>query len=242
MRLLTALAFTGLVVGCDAERVGDIVPREEPVSPRSVSELARDSRPARSDRDSQQKIIAFGDSLTAGFGIGKDEAYPAMLQQLVDDEGYPYEVVNAGVSGETSAGGVRRLSWVLEDRDVVALILELGGNDALRGLPPSEMKKNLMTIIDGGLERGIPVLLAGFRTDSEPSDRYVKQFVQVYEDLAQERDVTFLSNFLAGVAGVADLNQADGKHPNADGARAVAANVWDVLKPMLPPTDRASEP
>lgn len=218
------LLFLG---ACEAEPVRDV---EDDVRPRAA-------RPETPDRSGQQKIIAFGDSLTAGLGIGRDEAYPALLQELIDAEGYPYEVINAGVSGETSAGGVRRLEWVLEDRDAAMLILELGANDGLRGLPPDEMKKNLATIIDLAAEREIPVLLAGLSVGDEHSNQYVQRFVGVYQELADEHEVAFMPHFLEGVAGVEALNQPDGKHPNAAGARVVAENVWKYLKPALSPAD-----
>jgi len=192
------------------------------------------------DRSAQQKIIAFGDSLTAGFGIPHDGAYPAALQAILDTEGYPYEVINAGVSGETSAGGVRRLDWVLEERDVAVFILELGANDGLRGLRPSEMKKNLNTIIDAAESRGIPVLLVGLSLGDEHANRYVREFVEAFEEVAAERDVTFMPHFLDNVAGVAEFNQADGKHPNVAGARIVAENVWEYLKRMLTPASASS--
>ena len=203
----------------------------------AVSEQARAEQAsvdlANPNRHDQRKIVVFGDSLTSGFGIGHDEAYPADLQALIDAAGYPYEVINAGVSGDTSAAGARRLDWVLEDRDVAAFVLALGGNDAMRGLPPSEMKKNLGTIIDGVEAQGIPVLLAGLGSDEIPDDRYIRNLLGVYAQLAEERDVTFMPNLLENVAGVAALNQSDGKHPNAAGARIVAENVWKYLKPML---------
>jgi acyl-CoA thioesterase-1 len=191
------------------------------------------SPPPDSDRSGQRKIIAFGDSLTAGYGIGFDEAYPAALQRLLDAEGYSYEVVNAGVSGDTSAGGVRRLSWVLEGRDVALLILALGANDGLRGLPPSEMKKNLAAIVESARSRGIPVLLAGFQAPPGVKDRYLRDFVAVYPELAREEGVALMPSFLEGVAGVASLNQSDGKHPNAEGARILAENVFRFVKPLL---------
>lgn len=184
-------------------------------------------------RTAHGAVVAFGDSLTAGLGIGLDEAYPAVLQNLLDEEGYPYEVVNAGVSGDTSAGGVRRLDWVLEGRDVAALILALGANDGLRGLSPSEMKKNLATIIDSAKEKDIPVLLCGFEAPPEVKDEYLREFVDVFPELAEEHDVALMPSFLEGVAGVKGLNQEDGKHPNAEGARVLAEHVWAYLKPLL---------
>ncbi len=229
MRLAGGWIALFCLVGCE-ERPVVKVPPETPAP--AVAEQAPADR-AGLNRHNQRKIVAFGDSLTAGFGIGHDEAYPADLQALIDAAGYPYEVINAGVSGDTSAGGVRRLDWVLEDRDVAAFVLALGGNDALRGLPPSEMKKNLGAIIDGVEARGIPVLLAGLGSDETPDDRYIRNLLAVYAQLAEERDVTFMPNLLENVAGVAALNQSDGKHPNAAGARIVADNVWKYLKPML---------
>lgn len=234
MRLVGGWIAFFCLVGCDEPPVVKSPP--ETLAP-AVSEQARAEQAsvdlANPNRHDQRKIVVFGDSLTSGFGIGHDEAYPADLQALIDAAGYPYEVINAGVSGDTSAAGARRLDWVLEDRDVAAFVLALGGNDAMRGLPPSEMKKNLGTIIDGVEAQGIPVLLAGLGSDEIPNDRYVRNLLGVYAQLAEERDVTFMPNLLENVAGVAALNQSDGKHPNAAGARIVAENVWKYLKPML---------
>jgi acyl-CoA thioesterase-1 len=185
------------------------------------------------DRSALPKIVAFGDSVTAGFGIGLDEAYPAVLQELLDREGYGYEVVNAGASRDTSAGGVRRLDWVLDGRDVEVLILALGANDGLRGLPPSEMKKNLADIIERAKARGIGVLLAGFEAPPDSRDRYLQEFVSVFPELAREHEVTLLPSFLQNVAGVSELNQEDGKHPNVKGARVLAENVFRALEPLL---------
>ena len=228
-----------MLTACGNEPVRDDLRDLQDGGRQAMSREAPD-RPDRPDRSAQQKIIAFGDSLTAGFGIPQDEAYPAALQAILDAEGYPYEVINAGVSGETSAGGIRRLDWVLEERDVAVFILELGANDGLRGLRPSEMKKNLNTIIDAAESRRIPVLLAGLILGDEHANRYVRDFVDAFEDVAAERDVTFMPQLLDNVAGVAELNQADGKHPNVAGARIVAENVWEYLKPMLTPTSASS--
>jgi acyl-CoA thioesterase-1 len=209
--------------------------------PQAETEPPSDAvEPAALDRTGPHQIVAFGDSLTAGYGIGLDEAYPAVLQQLLDAEGYPFEVVNAGVSGDTSAGGVRRLDWVLEGRDVAVLILALGANDGLRGLPPSEMKKNLATIIQQAKARGIQVLLAGFEAPPDAKERYVRDFVAVFPELAREQDVPLIPSLLEGVAGVERLNQADGKHPNVEGARVLAAHVLESLKPLLSAPDRAT--
>lgn len=185
------------------------------------------------DPGARPAIVAFGDSLTAGFGIGLEEAYPAVLQEILDQNGYQYEVVNAGVSGDTSAGGVRRLDWVLEGRKVELLILALGANDGLRGLPSSEMKKNLADIIERAKSRGIRVVLVGFEAPRDARDEYVEEFLAVFPELAKEQEVPLVPSFLANVAGVAELNQEDGRHPNAAGARLLAENVFRVLEPLL---------
>jgi acyl-CoA thioesterase-1 len=190
------------------------------------------SEPAH-EKSARPKIVVFGDSLTAGLGIGLDESYPAVLQELLDEAGYPYEVVNAGVSGDTSAGGVRRLDWVLEGRAVEILILALGANDGLRGLPPGEMKKNLAGIIERSKSRGIRVLLAGFEAPPDSKDLYLREFVSVFPELAREHEVTLLPSLMQQVAGVSELNQDDGKHPNAKGARVLAQNVFRALEPLL---------
>lgn len=228
-----------LFVGCDVAEDAASRPQGGEASPLATPNLS-ESAPAPAPHQDLPKIVAFGDSLTAGYGIGLDEAYPAVLQEILEREGYAYEVVNAGVSGETSAGGVRRLDWVLEGRDVRALVLALGGNDALRGLPPSEMKKNLARIIEALKARGITVLLAGFEAPPDARDRYLRELVAVYPELAEEHDVALLPFILDGIAGKSELNQDDGKHPNAAGARVLAENVWSHLKPLLPPPDSST--
>ncbi len=178
------------------------------------------------------KIVALGDSLTAGFGLHLDEAYPAVLQERLDERGYPFEVVNAGVSGDTTAGGLRRLDWVLEG-DVRVLIIALGGNDGLRGLPVAEMKRNLATMIERAQSRGVAVLLAGMEAPPNLGTSYTAEFRQVFSELEEEYDVAVLSFLLQDIAGHRTLNQPDGIHPNSKGARVIADNVWTILEPML---------
>lgn len=178
------------------------------------------------------RIVALGDSLTAGFGIPADEAYPAALQDRLDEAGYGFEVVNAGVSGDTTAGGLRRLDWVL-DGDVRILILALGGNDGLRGLPVDEMKSNLAQMIERAQARNIAVLLAGIVAPKNLGSDYTSQFEATFSDLAREYDVVFFPFLLKDVAGELGLNQADDIHPNAKGARIMAENVWTYLQPLL---------
>jgi acyl-CoA thioesterase-1 len=178
------------------------------------------------------KIVAFGDSLTAGLGLSTAESYPSILQEKLRADGYQYEVVNAGVSGDTSAGGVRRIDWSLEG-DVHVVILELGANDLLRGLPVAEMKKNLSAIIARAKSRGAKVLLAGMYSLTSLGSDYQREVHDAFRSLAREHDVPLIPFFLEGVAGDPKLNQADGVHPNTDGTRIVAETVYRYLRPML---------
>ena len=173
-----------------------------------------------------------GDSLTAGLGLPAEEAYPALLQERLDANGFVYEVVNAGVSGDTSAGGFSRLEWALEG-DVRVLIVALGGNDALRALPADELKQNLSRIIERAQARRMAVVLAGMEAPPNFGRDYIVAFHQVYPSLARQYHVVLLPFLLDGVAGNAALNQRDGIHPTAQGARIVADNVWTVLKPIV---------
>ena len=179
------------------------------------------------------KIVAFGDSLTAGYGLSPQESYPVLLQKMIDADGFKYEVVNAGVSGDTSAGGVRRIDWSLDAGGVRFVILELGANDFLRGQPVAETRKNLSAIIESSKSRGARVLLAGMYTTTDAGRDYEREIDEAFKSLAKEHAVTLIPFFLEGVAGKTELNQQDGIHPNAEGTRLVAANVYRYLKPML---------
>ena len=188
--------------------------------------------PVSRTEDSRPKIVCLGDSLTAGLGLLEAQSYPSLLQNKIDAAGFQYEVVNAGVSGDTSAGGLRRLDWVLQE-DVRVLIVALGANDGLRGLPVSEMKQNLARIIDGARERHVLVILAGMEAPPNYGAEYAASFRGVYRDLAREYRTPFVPFLLVRVAGESSLNQADGVHPNPAGAAIVADTVWSVLEPML---------
>lgn len=178
------------------------------------------------------KIVALGDSLTAGYGLSLHESYPSLLQEQLKRDGFDYEVVNAGVSGDTTAGGLRRLDWALEG-DVRFVILELGANDILRGLPPAEMHKNLSQIIERSRARGAEVLLAGMLAPTNSGADYGRASMEVFPTLAKQYNLTLIPFFLDRVAGIDKLNQADGVHPNPEGTRLVAATVYQHLKPML---------
>jgi len=178
------------------------------------------------------RIVFLGDSLTAGYGLDLSQAVPSLVQQHLNSAGYPFDVVNAGVSGDTSAGGLRRLEWSLEG-DVRILVVELGANDGLRGLPVADMKENLKTIIRTARDRGIAVLLTGMEAPPNYGPAYTAEFRRVYPELARAEQVAFMPFYLEGVAGVPSLNIADGMHPNPEGARIVEANIWKVLGPMI---------
>jgi acyl-CoA thioesterase I len=176
--------------------------------------------------------VFLGDSLTAGLGLPADQSFPSLIGKRLEERGLAFEIVNAGVSGDTSAGGVRRLDWSL-DGDVRVLVVALGANDGLRGLPTSELKKNLAAILDRARARRVPVILAGMEAPPNNGPDYTRDFRKVYADLADEYDVPFIPFLLQGVAGNGAMNQADGIHPNARGAQLVADLVWAELEPMV---------
>jgi acyl-CoA thioesterase-1 len=224
-----ALFAVALLQGCGAAS------RDSSSSFNSTPSATTNTQPASvaSPSETLPKIIAFGDSLTAGYGLEPKESYPALLQKMLDADGFKYEVVNAGVSGDTSAGGVRRIDWSLDSGGVRFVILELGANDFLRGQPIAETKKNLARIMERAKSRGARVLLAGMYTTTEAGRDYEAQIRDAFQTLAAEHDAVLIPFFLEGVAGQDALNQQDRIHPNAEGAKIVAANVYRYLKPML---------
>ena len=184
--------------------------------------------------DSTKRILFFGDSITAGYGIAKEKAFPALIQQRIDSLGWNFEVVNSGLSGETSAGGLRRVDWVLQ-QSVDVFVLELGGNDGLRGVPPEDTRQNLIRIIEKVRQRypDCRILLAGMQVPPNLGDPYTKAFKKVFPQVAEQKDVMLIPFILKGVGGKAELNQSDGIHPTAEGHKIVAETVWEYLKPVL---------
>lgn len=178
---------------------------------------------------SRMKVVFLGDSLTAGYGLAPSEAYPSLLQARLQSAGLAAEVVNAGVSGDTSAGGLRRLDWALEG-DVRVLVVALGGNDALRGLGTEDLRRNLAAIIERARERRVTVILAGMEAPPNLGRAYISAFRQVYRDLADAYRVALIPFLLDGVAGRPSLNQADFIHPNAAGAIKIANLVWPYVE------------
>lgn len=186
--------------------------------------------------EAPRTIVFFGDSLTAGYGLDDPaaEAYPAVVQRKIDDAGLPWRVANAGLSGETTSGGLRRVDWVLR-RPVDIFVLALGGNDGLRGIEPAVTTANLQGIIDRVHAKypAARIVLAGMQMPPTMGEAYAREFSAIYPALAAKNHLTFIPFLLARVGGQADLNQPDGIHPTAAGAAKVAENVWLALHPLL---------
>jgi acyl-CoA thioesterase-1 len=178
-------------------------------------------------------ILAFGDSLTEGYGLEKAQSYPSLLQARLQENGYNYRVVNAGISGDTSAGGANRISAALTDENVRVMILELGANDMLRGQDLNHTKKNLAAIIEKAQAKKIEVILAGMEAPTNFGEDYQRAFHNLFVDLAKQYQLKLIPFFLTNVAGNAELNQGDGIHPNVEGTKLVLDNVWQVLEPVL---------
>jgi len=183
---------------------------------------------------SEPVILVLGDSITAGYGLELSQAYPALLQQRIDSRGWRFKVVNAGQSGDTSAGGLNRMDWLLKNR-VDVLVLELGANDGLRGLPPETTRKNLQAIIDRTRKKypDARIVIAGMKVPPNMGRDYGARFEAIYPAVARANQATLIPFILAGVGGVSELNLPDGMHPTAKGHEIVAANVWKVLEPVL---------
>jgi acyl-CoA thioesterase-1 len=177
-------------------------------------------------------VVAFGDSLTAGLGVMPDDSYPAQLQARLRAEGYGYRVVNAGASGDTTAGGLRRVDWALKNKpDIV--IVALGANDAMRGQDLASVRVNLDGIVARFQKAGARVLVAGMEVPPNYGARYTTDFRRLYVELARKRGAAFMPFLLDGVAGNPRLNQGDGIHPTADGYRIVVDHLWPYLEPLL---------
>lgn len=194
--------------------------------------------PLQAQQDDSRRILIFGDSITAGMGVDKQQAFPALIQERIDSLGLNYEVVNGGLSGETSAGGLRRINWVLQ-RPVDIMILELGGNDGLRGIDLSSTKENLQGIIDAALAKNpdMKIIIAGMQVPPNLGPEYTEEFRSLYPELAEENDLPLIPFLLKEVGGDPELNQPDGIHPTPKGHKVIAETVWETLKPIV--TDRS---
>jgi acyl-CoA thioesterase-1 len=218
-----------VLVACDEKRA-----EPTPAAPADRVAAPAPSQPAAPrSADNTPRIIVLGDSLTAGLGLDIEDSFPSVLQKRLKEQGLDYKVVNAGVSGDTAAGGLRRLEWALGEGDPRILIVALGGNDGLRGLPAAQLEQNLASIIDAGQKRGLTVILAGMEAPPNYGPEYTAAFRQTYQNLARTYNVTLIPFLLQGVAGDPALNQGDGIHPNARGAQRVADVVWAALEPAV---------
>lgn len=184
--------------------------------------------------ESIRTIVFLGDSLSAGLGVEREEAFPSIIQGMIEKKSLSYQVLNAGFSGDTTAGGLRRLAWVLKRKPDI-FVLELGGNDGLRGLSTEETEKNLKAIIDRVREKNAnaKLILAGMQMPQNMGEDYRSAFQAIFPRVAKEKKVLLIPFLLEGVGGVPELNQADMIHPNVKGHRRVAENVWKVLGPLL---------
>lgn len=216
-----------LAVGCSVREAACGRPLPEPTV-LSESEQAA----AKGEELPRVQIAVLGDSLTAGFGLLQAEAFPSLLQEKFDEDGYTrIDVVNAGISGDTTAGGLRRLEWVLEP-NVKILVVALGANDALRGQSPVQTKENLAQIIEGAHKKGVRVLLAGMQAPTNMGEQFQAEFRAIFPALAAKYKVTFLPFLLEGIAGHPELNQEDGIHPTAAGQRMMAEMLYPLLQPL----------
>lgn len=225
MPSLIALAFL-FFTAC-----GNDTPTEEPIATNTENTPTTTTPEPTQD---QPRIVFFGNSLTAGYGLDEQYSFPSLLQRKLDSLGYDYEVVNAGLSGETTAGGRNRIDWVME-QPMDIFVLELGGNDALRGFDLSVTRENLAAILDAVKEKypEVQLVLAGMEAPPNMGSAYTKRFREIYRDLAKEKDAALIPFLLADVGGITELNLPDRIHPNREGQVIVADNVWETLEPLL---------
>jgi acyl-CoA thioesterase-1 len=183
---------------------------------------------------SPQTVLFLGDSITAGYGLELSQAYPALIEQRIKKEGLNFKVINAGQSGDTSAGGLARMDWLLKNK-IDVLVLELGGNDGLRGLPVEVIRKNLQAIIDRARKQypQIKIVIAGMKMPPNMGSQYSREFEAMFAELAKKNSAALIPFILEGVGGVRQMNLPDGIHPTARGHEIVAKNVWTVLAPVL---------
>jgi acyl-CoA thioesterase-1 len=215
-RYVFAIGLVAGLFGCEQPR-----PKPQP----SSTPPAQESRPA---------VVFLGTSLTAGAGLEPEQAYPALIQRKIDSAGLDYRVVNAGVSGETSAGARRRIDWLLRE-PISVLVVETGANDGLRGLPPESLRANIQAVFARAksLRPAPNLVLVGMRVPPNYGQTYSRQFQAIYPDVARQNDAELVPFLLEGVGGITRLNQPDGMHPTAEGQRVMAETVWKVLEPVL---------
>jgi acyl-CoA thioesterase-1 len=226
-RLLVSASVVALMIGCGDDS------RNAAPPPAAAGPARSDTTASRADEP--RNVLFLGTSLTAGYGLpSPDEAYPALIQEKIDSAGLPFRVINAGVSGETSAGAVRRVDWLLRQPFDV-LVLETGSNDMLRGMDLDSTEANIAAIVERvrAARPQVRIVLAGMLAPPNLGPEYVRRFDGLYPELAKERNLVLIPFLLQDVGGIPSLNQADGIHPNVKGEEIVARNVWRVLEPVL---------
>ena len=230
--ILLAALSVGLLAcnGAQNESTSSAAPADEG-APRLSAE------PETASPSGEKRILFFGNSLTAGYGIDPTQAFPALIQEKIDSLSLPYQVVNAGLSGETTASGKNRIEWLLR-RPVDILVLELGGNDGLRGIDPQETRRNLQAIIDLTKSRypDVKIIIAGMEAPPNMGQAFTGEFRVLFRELAVNNQTALIPFLLQGVGGDPRLNLPDGIHPTPEGHRIVAQNVWEVLRPLLDET------
>ena len=223
---LSSFVLLILLVACKSDNA-----KKEPISTETKVEIETE----KAQTSSTKKILFFGDSLSAGYGLEDvNDAFPGLIQDKIDSLQLDYTIVNSGVSGETTSGGKNRIDWALNDEPTI-FILELGANDGLRGVPLTQTKENLQYIIDA-VQKKYPstkIILAGMQLPPNMGQKYTTEFKNLYPELAKKNDAYLIPFLLENVGGNATLNQADGIHPTKEGHKILATNVWNVLKPIL---------
>ena len=233
---MTFLRFS--LVGLLALSACNSNPPTEKASPATTGPAAQVPAAATAPATTKKRLLFFGNSLTAGLGVEPEQAFPALIGEKIDSLSLGYEVINAGLSGETTAGGRSRVGWILR-QPVAVFVLELGANDGLRGLPLSATRQNLQGIIDTVRRRspGAQIVLAGMQIPPNMGQSYAADFKAVYQEIATKNHLVLIPFLLEGVGGHPKLNQADGIHPTPAGHRIVARTVWAVLQPLLKKQD-----
>jgi len=238
-RRMLLSGFLLLAAGCSGPGDGEVVRFQgSEVSPSLSPPPGAGAHPAPAsdpDADTRGAVVFLGTSLTEGLGLAsQDEAWPALIQRRIDSAGLPFRTVNAGVSGDTSAGGLARLDWVLR-QPLQVLVVELGANDGLRGLDPEALRKNLLAVVDRTQSRypEAVVVLVEMEAPTNLGTRYTEAFRSAFREVAELRGLPLIPFLLEGIAGVRSLNQSDGIHPTARGQERMAERAWMVLEPLL---------
>lgn len=234
-RILTFIVLAASLSACQQSGEGPEATASAPESAESAPPVNTTITSDTPDGAATTKtVLIFGDSITAGYGLSTEEAFPALLQEKIDARGWPFRVINGGLSGDTSAGGLRRINWMLRT-PVDVFVLELGGNDGLRGTPPDATRQNLQGIIDEvkAANSETKIILAGMQIPPNLGQEYTEAFKDVFPDVAKANDAILIPFLLDRVGGIPELNLPDGIHPTAEGHKLVAENVWQFLEPLL---------